>query len=135
MTGPLWRIVESDMHILDLAPIFTSLISWIGENISNPIQFLSGIGPKIPPIAQPNRNDQSYQCLLEGVRIEQQYTDRFLPMIIQQVMVASNIYFQRTCGDFLDGAYSTVVTGGDQQLRQETVSVLKSNRIPESVFG
>ena len=41
----------------------------------------------------------------------------------------------QACGEFLDGHYSVAVIDGDEQLRATTASVLKSNRMPESVFG
>ena len=86
------------------------------------------------PISLPLPNQiRTFQSLLDGV--EQQQTDRFLSMITQQIMVGSNVYFQRTCADFLDDKYSTAAVDGDAELRKTTASVLKSNRLPESVFG
>lgn len=47
ITGPLWRILESDIHILDLSDYYTKLLSFL-ENCKDASEFMTGANIPFP---------------------------------------------------------------------------------------
>uniref|UniRef100_A0A914UN06 Uncharacterized protein n=1 Tax=Plectus sambesii TaxID=2011161 RepID=A0A914UN06_9BILA len=131
ITGPIWRLCESDMHILDLSGQFRELIAWLGANISDPSDFLHGIPPRFSDSANRQGSDECFAALIADSDIGM---DDHLPLIVQHVLQSAKRYFELSISEFINsGKYSEGVAS--DTLRKETVSVLKSNRLPESVFG
>uniref|UniRef100_A0A914VZY3 Uncharacterized protein n=1 Tax=Plectus sambesii TaxID=2011161 RepID=A0A914VZY3_9BILA len=48
VTGPLWQLAKSDIHILDMGGQYMALIEWLGANIPDPSRFLNGVPPTSP---------------------------------------------------------------------------------------
>ena len=47
ITGPLWRILESDIHILDLSDCYTNLLSFL-KNCKDASEFMTGENTPFP---------------------------------------------------------------------------------------
>jgi hypothetical protein len=130
VTGPLWRLCESDIHILDMSGQFMVLLNWLGANVSEPSDFLNGIAPGFAAVALKTGADVCLDCL---TRDSDDAVSQYLPIIAKQVLLTSHRYFELTVKEFLSGGrFSEELSG---PLREETKSVLKTNRLPESVFG
>jgi hypothetical protein len=130
VTGPLWRLSESDIHILDMADQFSALLTWLGANILDPSAFLRGEPPAFSAAALRMGADS---CLDALVVDSNEVMDEHLLSIAKPTLLVCQRYFQITVKDFLNEGKFSVANSGE--IRQETNSVLKTNRIPESVFG
>uniref|UniRef100_A0A914UPI9 Uncharacterized protein n=1 Tax=Plectus sambesii TaxID=2011161 RepID=A0A914UPI9_9BILA len=129
VTGPLWRLAESDIHILDMGGEYRTLIDWLGANVADPSGFLNGVPP-----TSPNGWKTVVDSRLSSLIADQDpVVNEHLPIIAKQVLLTCKRYFECTLKDYLVGGKYYEAESGP--LRNVTKSVLKTNRIPESVFG
>lgn len=124
ITSPLWRILESDVHISVLSEIYSSLLRWLTEQAINPAKFLAGESPF--PTSELVK-DASFAALVEpDVSL-----DTIAESIAKVSLQALANYLQRAVCDQLPGGANFNL---DDDL-QATTSVPKTNKFPESIFG
>jgi hypothetical protein len=123
--------VPSRRTVGRLAPVALALITWLGDNVSDPSAFLAGVRPSFSDVALSTSADSCLDCL---VAESEEEVGHHLPIIAAQVLLTSLRFFKLNVKDFLTGGrFSENVA--THSLREETRSVLKTNRLPESVFG
>uniref|UniRef100_A0A914VCL2 Uncharacterized protein n=1 Tax=Plectus sambesii TaxID=2011161 RepID=A0A914VCL2_9BILA len=82
VTGPLWRLCESDLHIIDFGGQFPILMAWLGACIADPSEYIRGASPSFNNAALRFGVDPSLASLLAS----DPTVDQHLPLIIKQVL-------------------------------------------------
>jgi hypothetical protein len=126
ITGPLWRLLESDVHVLDLNGYFRKLTQWLDATANDPTDFVAG--ESMPFDRSLLHNDVVFQLLIEP----NPECDAAAVPIASLALTALSGLLKRMCGDQLPGGkyYQP-----DDELRAATVSVPLHNKTPESVFA
>uniref|UniRef100_A0A914WIN5 Uncharacterized protein n=1 Tax=Plectus sambesii TaxID=2011161 RepID=A0A914WIN5_9BILA len=124
VTSPLWRLLESEIHVLDMNLYFSRLLSWLDESAADPTDFLSGVSG---PFDEHLRDDAVFRKL-----IAPHECDAGAVAIASLTLSALAGLVRRLCADQLPGGR---YFAPDDALRQMTASVPLHNKTPEAVFG
>ena len=126
VTGPLWRILESDIHILDVSSEYTQLLQFFTECSNDASQFLTG--EKVPFPGTPINKDEIWAALVTPSSL-----DALVQQLLQAVFKSLELLAQRMLKDHLPGGKWEKVN--DTTSRMETQSVSKTNTVSERDFA
>ncbi|GMR45993.1 hypothetical protein PMAYCL1PPCAC_16188, partial [Pristionchus mayeri] len=127
VTGPLWRLAENVVHVMETGPNVSLLLSWISECRDSPVSMFSG-----------NCSVPSLHSIAAG---DEQYLEKLLSVgpsggsleAVSLVMESSKRYFEHLFQDFIgNGKYSGKV---DEVVVERTRCASATNRFIESGFG
>uniref|UniRef100_A0A914VFW9 Uncharacterized protein n=1 Tax=Plectus sambesii TaxID=2011161 RepID=A0A914VFW9_9BILA len=96
VTGPLWRLCESDLHIIDFGAQYPILMAWLGACIADSSHFLQGASPSFNNAALRLGVDSSLASLLAN----DPTVDQYLPLIIKQVLQMAQRFFELSRSDY-----------------------------------
>ena len=126
VTGPLWRLRESGIHILDLNKHYQKMYSLIFDLFVDASEFMLGNVIFFENIEI--SKDDIYNSLLLPSDILDEPTKQYLEIIFGSLCIVT----RRMLNDhFKDGKYANPC----EQLYKETVSVSTTNSIAEQNFG
>ena len=126
VTGPLWRLLESGIHVLDLnshyqkmARLFSDLSNDATEFIQGNVVFFDSVGLHTDEI-------------LESLIVPSEEFDESTKQCLELLFGSLSIVTKRMLNDHLEGGK---YDGFNENLRKETVSVSTTNSLAERNFG
>ena len=129
VTAPLWRIIESKGHILDMNTHYETLERFFQRTAKDACMFMEGKDAPFPDLVKDKDKDPVLRKLLEHV---QGTGDEMTQQIIQYICVAWQAYICKAVKNHLpQGKYHEVT----EDFKEVTKSALKHNKFPERVFG
>ena len=130
ITAPLWRITESEGHILDMCNTYTQLDKFLQECIADRnklVQFAHG----------------DLSCFSEEIVTKDQVFlsvtrhdehDQIVYSLLQHTFIALQQLITRVTKEYLPaGKYNDLQN--DESFRKDTISAPKHNKLPERIFG
>ena len=127
ITTPLWRVIESDSHILSMNTHYTNLVDFLDRMSANPSGLLDGTEKPFPDKTTVETDDPVLSALLEP-----QDFDPFVSAILQCVLSAWSAYLKHAVKDHLPGGVLSEVS---DNLMEQARSVQKHNKFAERIFG
>ena len=125
ITGPLWKILESSLHILDTSTYFTKLLEFLAECGEDASEFLTG--EKVPfPDTAINKDDVWASLIVPSS------SDPLVQQILQALFKSLELLVQRMLEDHLPGGKWE---GTSESVRNQTKSVTKTNTVSERDFA
>ena len=124
VTGPLWRKMEDDSHILTLNSILGNLHAFLKEAKDDSNDVITG---NLRPFDWEGEDDRVSDELFEP-----DATDALTVEILQCLFNSMLIILERQAADHLPGGKFFLTT---PELEEETKSALKHNKLPEYFFG
>ncbi|XP_046550545.1 uncharacterized protein LOC124260311 [Haliotis rubra] len=147
ITSPLWRIIESKCHILDMNEHYLNLLRFLEAAAKDAIPFLQGKHMPFPEYAcmekdrdeleegastcRTKRKQKWGDAVLKSLMEESRYDDKVTD-ILQMTFAAWAIYLQRAVEAHLPGGEYDQAA---EQIREQTKAVPKHNKFSEAVFG
>ena len=125
ITGPLWKLLESNLHILDMSTHFTKLLEFVTECAEDATEFLTG--EKVPFPQIPINKDDVWASL-----VVPSPSDPLVVQILQAVFKSLGILVERMLEDHLPGGKWE---GTSDSVRKQTKSVTKTNTVSERDFA
>ena len=122
ITAPLWRILESDLHI---STYFTKLLEFLAECGDDASEFLTG--EKVPFPDTPVNKDDVWASL-----VVPSPSDPLVQQILQALFKSLELLAQRMLVDHLPGGKWEGASGS---VRNQTKSVTKTNTVSERDFA
>ncbi|KAK3091774.1 hypothetical protein FSP39_022550 [Pinctada imbricata] len=129
ISGPLWRILESKCHILEMNQHYKTLVDFLHNAAGNTdavMQFACGENTPFATVI--DREDKSVEMLTK----EDLAIDPILIPLLQALFVAIESLLKRMVVDHLPGGK---FSNPDDQMRAESQSTMTHNKLPEFVFG
>ena len=129
ITLPLWRLIEQPAHILDMNNHISILLNFIdiaGADSESSIKFMAG--EKIP-FDEPL--DDSNKVVRKLIQPNEEIDEICLPLL-QAIFVALSQLLRRMVSEHLPGG---IFYDPSEQLKQQTSSALKHNKLPEFIFA
>ena len=124
ITGPLWRILESDIHILDLSDYYTKLLSFL-ENCKDASEFMTGENTPFPDT--PVKKDAIWTELVTPSSHDPQVEQMLLA-----IFKTTELLLQRVINDHLP---TRKAVDRNELARSETLTVRKTNTTSERDFA
>ena len=127
VTSPLWRVIESTNHVLDMNTHYDNLLTYFNRASDDASEFVAG---SWSPFSESLvKSDHILDCLKEA----NECIDDIAVQMSQTLFVAFSQLLKRAMPEQLEGGlYSEA---NDEELRKSTVSVKPHNKDPESIFG
>ncbi len=125
VTGPLWRLLESDISLLDMNAKYLSLVEYFTDMSNGSTDFLTG---EQTPLYDLVEFDDIYQSLI----VPDEAVDEFALPMAQSVFAALKELLQRMVKDQLPGGK---FWDPSQTVRQQAISAIPHNKLPEFLFG
>ena len=128
ITSPLWRLLESRIHILDMNSHYKQLVDFLEQTISDPSDII--LGQSAPFGLESIDKDQRFSSLI----VPDPQLDEHVHACMSAMLIALHHLFKRLLSDHLGGG---ILEGleTDENVRHITKSAPKHNKLPESVFG
>ncbi|GMR35510.1 hypothetical protein PMAYCL1PPCAC_05705, partial [Pristionchus mayeri] len=127
VTGPLWRLAENVVHVMETGTTVSLLLSWVSECRDSPLSFFSGNG-SVPSLHSIAAGDEQFLENLLSLSPSEASLDA-----VSVVMESSRGYFEHLFEDFIGtGKYSGKV---DEVVMERTLCASATNRFIESGFG
>ena len=123
ITGPLWRLLESDIHILEMTEKYSELQCFL-ENCNDVTTFMTG--EYIPFPATPIKKDDIWLALVTPSPL-----DPLVAQILMACFKSLELFMDRMLQDHLQETKSSI----PESFREETVSVSKTNTGSERDFA
>ena len=120
ITGPLWRILESNLHILDLPQYYQRLLTFV-SNCKDPSRFMTGEEVPFPEVAI--TKDSVWIALVT----QSTKYDHLVAQILLSCFKSIEVILRRVISD-----QEPAVAAAK---RKETISVKKTNTISERDFA
>ena len=122
VTSPLWRIIESNSHILEMADVYSNLLEFLKTAKEDSSEVITG---KLQPF--PEVSVEENELVIEDAE-----TDTITVQILQWLFEAMSHLLERQTKDHLPGGkfYCTSATTWNQ-----SQSTVKHNKLPEFFFG
>ncbi|XP_033632082.1 uncharacterized protein LOC117293760 [Asterias rubens] len=130
VTTPLWRVTESDGHIIDLCDQYTKLHNFFSECLEKDTTLFKFMKGEVSPFEDNLVNkDEVYDSLITETQ-----NDEIAMSMARFTFTALKQLLGRVVKDFLPGGqyYDLKV---NKEFLQQTLSVPKHNKLPERVFG
>jgi len=125
ITGPLWRVMESDLHILDMSNYYTRLLQFLVSASEDTTEFLTGETVPFPGISI--KKDEVWAALVTPSPL-----DDLVQQILQAVFKSVELLARRMLADHLPGGRWEEA---DEVTREQTKLVKKTNTVSERDFG
>lgn len=129
ITAPLWRLIESPGHILDMNENFNTLVTFLENAAAKPevtLAFMTGNTTPFDTAVQPD--DLIFSKLLE----KSDQIDEIVLPILQNLFTAIKQLLTCMIPEHLPGGKCW---DASDNFRQQTRSVAKHNKMPEFIFG
>ena len=120
ITGPLWRILESNLHILDLPQYYQRLLSFV-SNCQDPSGFMTGEDVPFPEVAI-TKDSVWIALVTESTKFDQ---------LVAQILLSCFKSIEVILGRVISDQEPAVAAAK----RKETISVKKTNTISERDFA
>ena len=132
VTGPLWRIIEKESHILDMNKHYQNLLSKFETWAEDAGIFLAGTNS--PFEGDFIIKDDVYDCLMQGGSEGREFWDTMTKQCLELifsgfVVITKRLLFDHLKGGALDGKEN------DEKFRKESSSASLTNAQPERDFG
>lgn len=124
ITRPLWRILKSDIHILDLSEYYTKLLGFL-ENCKDASEFMTG--ENIPFPDTPVKKDAIWTALVTPSSHDPQVEQMLLA-----IFKATELLLQRVLNDH---SLTRKAVARSESARSETATVKKTNTTSERDFA
>ena len=125
ITGPLWRVMESDLHILDMSTYYTRLLQFLVNSSQDATEFLTGEAVPFPGV--PIKKDEVWAALVTPSPL-----DHIVQQLLQAVFKSVELLVRRMLADHLPGG---TWEEADELTREQTKLVKKTNTVSERDFG
>ena len=129
ITTPLWRLIESDTHILDMNMKYQHLVEFLDRMSENPASILDGSEKPFPDKTTAEADDTVHCNLLK----EQDF-DPLVNAILQCILSAWSSYLKHAVKDHLPGGVLAEAKNNDN-ITELTKSAQKHNKFAERIFG
>lgn len=129
ITAPLWRLIESPGHILDMNENFNTLVTFLENAAAKPevtLAFMTGNTTPFDTAVQPD--DLIFSKLLE----KSDQIDEIVLPLLQNLFTAIKQLLTCMIPEHLPGGK---YWDASDNFRQQTRSVAKHNKMPEFIFG
>ena len=129
ISGPLWRLLESKCHILEMNRHYQTLVEFL-ENVSKDagamLRFI--VGESTPFVTDIDKENKVVAMLIA----EDNETDQILVPLLQSLFQTIATLPRRMVVDHLPGGK---FWDPDEELKRQTQSTMTHNKLPEFVFG
>ena len=125
ITTPLWRLLESTQHILDVPELISDLQSFLHtctQDVQKVMEFIQGEYTPYPGV--PVKKDEIWECLVDP----SSDTDPLVLLMLQAIFRSLAVLITRFTDDSSDLPY-------DRKTEEETKSVGVSNIVSERDFA
>ena len=126
VTAPLWRILESGTHILDMNAHYLKLLEFFEIMSTDASDFVRGNDS--PFDDEYINSDDTYTCLLES----NDKVDALCLQVSQVLFKALHALMEKMLPEHLPGGKYFDV---GEEVRNQTKSVIPHNKLPEFAFG
>lgn len=126
VTGPLWRLIESYKHVLDLTHGYHTLLLYFDKMSEDATAFISG--ENHPFCAEVMEREKVYNMLIQP----DENIDGIACACAQLIFQGLHKLLQKAMKEQLPGGR---FYDASANLQQQTQSVIPHNKIPERVFG
>ncbi|XP_060582463.1 uncharacterized protein LOC132738872 [Ruditapes philippinarum] len=126
VTAPLWRVLESGTHILQMNDHYHVLLQYLDRISKDPAEFL--LGDCCAFNEQYIHRDEVFECLVQP----NDDIDHYAEQIVKTLATALHSLLERMVGDHLPGGKFSNIT---EELKIKTASVIPHNKLPEFAFG
>ena len=127
ITGPLWRILESDIHILDIPEYYTKLRIFFKETTAQNINSVM-IGERIPFTPDLIKRDEIWETLSS-----QSHHDPSVEYILLSLFKSFELLLERVLADHQP--VMSAAAENKEKVKSETTTVKTTNTISERDFG
>ena len=127
ITGPLWRILESDIHILDIPEYYTKLRIFFKETTAQNINSVM-IGERIPFTPDLIKRDEIWETLSS-----QSHHDSSVEYILLSLFKSFELLLERVLADHQP--VMSAAAENKEKVKSETTTVKTTNTISERDFG
>ena len=134
VTTPLWKIIESKCHIIEMNVHYRNLLGFLESTSQSAAAIQKGESPPFPDFVNLPRGDQSsHKCdrVLQELLTESEH-DNTTEEVLQVLFTSWAVYLKRAVKEHLPGGDHTEPT---PQMMAKTKSVPKHNKFSESIFG
>ena len=128
ITSPLWRLLESDVHILDMCTRYTELHTFLCRATLDASSFMSRDDVPFPNVHIKEGD------ILEALLVPNPDLDDLAQEILQAIFRTLSLLIERVVGDYLPGGEWDRATG-DAEMKTNTRSVQKTKTISERDFA
>jgi hypothetical protein len=126
ITGPLWRLLEQNKHVLDMNAHYETLLNFLDSNSKDANSF---INCETFPFDQTLvHKDKFYECL----KMQNEIIDSIAVQVAQTLFIAFHKLLKVAMKDQLPGGLYYVP---NPDLVEDTLSVIPHNKLPERAFG
>ena len=129
VTSPLWRLLESDLHILDMCKHYADLHTFLCRASVDASAFM--VGEDAPFLSQ-STSTEATSDVVKVLLEPNPSIDGLVQQLLQAVFQTLSLLVQRVVGKYLAGGEWN--EAGDE-VREVTKSVSKTNTISERDFG
>ncbi len=130
VTSPLWRLLESDLHMLEMNENYRKLVEYLNEQAEDPAKFLRGV---VAPFGMDSVNrDAFFPVFCEPLPSEE--LESLSYKVAKLALAGVSHLLKRMLADQLPGC-EFWGKEHDSEMRKETLSVPKTNKAPERIFG
>eukprot|EP00112_Aurelia_sp_Birch-Aquarium-sp1_P016909 Seg3872.1 transcript_id=Seg3872.1/GoldUCD/mRNA.D3Y31 product="hypothetical protein" protein_id=Seg3872.1/GoldUCD/D3Y31 len=130
ITGPLWRIIAKEGHVLDMNVEYQKLKDCYKSWAVDASEFMKGDAVIFGDKVNINK-DEIFECLFLS---RDKDFDEMTKQCLEVIFSGSKVVTERLLGAHLDGG-ALSAKANDPQFRNETKSVAKSDVAPERDFG
>ena len=128
ISAPLWRILEGDIHILDMNKWYKKLLDYLERMSQNPDLFLQG---KDSPFLAFIHKDEMFNFLVKGSN----EIDSLACAIIKILFPALKAMLSRLVVDQLPEGRYDLESENLSNIKSQSKSVIPHNKLPEFAFG